>query len=111
MTPTGISTSTITPTLTPPSNDQVPVFWPNPVKGEGPVNLWVSFSEPHDYVTIKIFTTAYRKIYQRSWNYVQSGNYTLTLDDLKVSTMGNGLYYAVVTTPKDKWLKKILILR
>jgi hypothetical protein len=111
ITPTGIAVSTATPTPTPLPNDQVPLFWPNPVNGSSNVNLWVSFSQPHDYLTVKIYTTAYRKIYQRTWNYVQARSYSLTLDDLKVLAMGNGLYYAVVTTPSDKWLKKLLILK
>lgn len=111
---TSTGTATVTPSFTPTttlSTNQPPVIYPNPVKGNDPIQIAVYFSQPHDYVTVKIFTTAYRKIYQRTWPYVQAGAYSLTLDDFDLTKISNGLFYALVTTPSDKWLKKVLVLR
>ncbi len=109
-TSTATSGLTFTPTTLPLAN-QTPVLYPNPVKGNGPLQISAAFSQPHDYVTIKIFTTAYRRIYQRTWTFVPAGTYSFSLDDFNLGATSNGLYYAVVTTPSDRWLSKLLILR
>jgi hypothetical protein len=90
---------------------QPPVFYPNPVKGDGPLQIAVFFDRPRDFMTVKIFTTSYRKIYQRTWAPVAAGAYSLSLDGFDLTKTSNGLFYAVVTTPSEKWLKKILVLR
>jgi hypothetical protein len=115
-TPTWTTTGTITATSSYTSTpafaaNQPPVLFPNPIKGDDPIQIAVYFSQPHDYVTVKIFTTAYRKIYQRTWPYVPAGAYSLTLDDFNAQATSNGLFYAVITTPSNKWLNKFLILR
>lgn len=111
---TSTGTTTVTPSFTPAttlSTNQPPVIYPNPVKGNDTIQIALTFSQPHDYVMVKIFTTAYRKIYQRTWPYVPAGAYSLTLDDFDLTKISNGLFYALVTTPSDKWLKKVLVLR
>jgi hypothetical protein len=83
------------------------------VKGTGSTTLAVSFDKPHDYVTIKIYTTAFRKIYQYTAHYVQAGIFTLSLDTAHINggSMANGVYYVVITTPSNRWISKLLVLR
>lgn len=90
-----------------------PVLWPNPLKGKGPTNLRVIFNEPHDYVIVKVFTTAYRKVYETRINFVSGGLFTYSLEpaNFNGSAAANGLYYVVLTTPSERWVSKLLILK
>jgi hypothetical protein len=102
--------ASLSPTLTP-AAPATPVLYPNPFKRNGPLNLQVYFAEPHDYVTVKIFTTAFRKIYQSNQSNVPAGVFTFSFDNFHPSSVANGLYYVVVMTPTDRWIEKLLILR
>jgi fimbrial isopeptide formation D2 family protein len=88
-----------------------PTLYPNPVKGTGPANLQVVFSQRQDFVTIKVFTTAFRKVYDDTVKSVPVGTflYALDPDHFKGSAAANGLYYVVITTPSNKWVSKLLI--
>lgn len=90
-----------------------PILYPNPLKGPGTVTLAVYFSNPHDYVTVKVFTTAFRKIYENTSHFVPAGTFDFTLnpDDFKGATGANGLYYVLVTTPSNRWISKLIILK
>lgn len=89
----------------------VPVVFPNPLKGPGPTNLQVVFPETENFVTIKVFTTAFRKVYEDTIQSVPQGTFTYGLDPdhFKGSRAANGLYYAVISTPSHRWVLKILI--
>jgi len=90
-----------------------PTLYPNPLKGAGSANLQVVFSQTQDFVTIKVFTTAFRKVYDDTVKSVPVGTFLYTLDPghFKGSVAANGLYYVVITTPSNKWVSKLLIFR
>jgi hypothetical protein len=108
-------TNTSTVTSTPTSSVVNNLFmFPNPVPGLSSVSLQIVFTEPHDYVEIKVFTLALRKIYDDRVNYAPAGvfNYSLDLSKLKGNLpVANGLYYVLVTTPSNRWMVKLLVLR
>jgi hypothetical protein len=83
------------------------------VKGTGTTTLTLSFDKPHDYVMVKIYTTAFRKIYEYTAHYVHSGTFTLALDTAHINggSMANSVYYVVITTPSNRWISKLLVLR
>jgi hypothetical protein len=83
------------------------------LKGPGPVTLSVVFSNPHDYVTVKVFTTAFRKVFENTSRFVPAGTFDFSLnpDDFKGAAGANGLYYVLITTPSNRWISKLLILR
>jgi hypothetical protein len=93
--------------------ETTPILYPNPLKGPGPVTLSVSFGEPHDYVTVKVFTTAFRKVYENTTRFVPAGIFNFSLDprDFSGAPGANGLYYVVITTPSNRWISKLLILK
>ena len=90
-----------------------PVLFPNPLKNNGPVNLQVVFGKTQDYVTVKVFTTAFRKIYDDTVKSVPVGTflYGLDPDHFRGSVAANGLYYVVISTPSNRWVSKLLIFR
>jgi len=88
-----------------------PILYPNPIRGNGPVQFQVEFQSPHDYVTVRIFTTAFRKIYETQDKNVPAGVYIKDLVGFHLSDIANGIYYVVITTPTERWIDKLLILR
>jgi hypothetical protein len=83
------------------------------MKGSGTVDLQVILNHSHDYAIVKIFTTAFRKVYESRKNYLSAGKTDFNLDTSRFqgSVAADGLYYVVVTTPTNRWLLKLLILR
>ncbi|GEM_PF-3580967 len=101
-------------TLTPgASAATTPFLYPNPVKDDNPATLRVDFDQPHDFVSIRVFTTAFRKVYDDRKQFVPAGVFSYSLDtsNFKGSRAANGLYYVVVTTPTHRWISKLLIFR
>jgi hypothetical protein len=115
--PTGTSTSSPTATFTStPTSSVVNIvsMFPNPLTGQGGATLQVNFDKPHDYVEVKIYTLAFRKIYDDRVNFVSAGPFSYYIDPSKVKggpLMANGLYYVVMTTPSNRWMNKLLVLR
>lgn len=113
-TPTSTRTPSATPTGTSTGPEPAqPVLYPNPVRDGGPATLLVQFNTPHDFVTVKVFTTAFRKVFENTVTFTTPGPFTCVLDtgNFKGSPAANGLYYVLVTTPSDRWISKLLILR
>ena len=89
-----------------------PVLFPNPVKGRDPVSLRVVFGKTQDDVSIKVFTTAFRKVYDDTVKSVPEGIFLYGLDpDHFKGSAANGLYYVEVKTPSNRWISKLLVLR
>ncbi|HUO58219.1 MAG TPA: hypothetical protein VMV05_08590 [bacterium] len=100
-------------TTTPsPGSAMPPAFSANPIHG-GPVTLTATFDKPHDYVSVKVFTTAFRKVYEHTDQAVPAGiyQYSLDTDHFRGGEAGNGLYYVVISTPANRWISKLLVLR
>ncbi len=115
-TPTFTVSGTLTPNVTQTTTVVViptPILFPNPLKGPGTVTLSVSLTNPHDYLTVKVFTTAFRKVYENTSHFVPAGIFNFSLDPSGFigESGANGLYYVVVTTPTNRWISKLLILK
>ena len=58
-------------------------------------------------VKVKLFTSAFRKVWQRDFNNEPAGEDRLTLN---VPPMANGIYYLVVEADGKRWVVKWLVL-
>lgn len=90
-----------------------PIFYPNPIRGDGPANLQIAFNQAQDHVGIKVYTTAFRKVYEDNIRSVPQGTflYDLEVNNFKGGRASNGLYYLEVTTPSNRWVIKLLIFK
>lgn len=110
LTPTLTPTATARATATPTSAAQV-VLYPNPVNGNGPVLIAVPLTVPGD-VKVKVFTTAFRKVQDKTYPDQPVGvPVSLALTDREGTPLASGLYYVVVTWPQGRAIGKLLILR
>jgi hypothetical protein len=89
------------------------VLYPNPLREDGPVHLEIPFDQPHDYVNVRVFTTAFRKIYENNSSFVPAGVFELDMEPghFKGSSAANGFYYVLIDIPGHRWIAKLLILR
>ena len=116
-TPTSTPSFTFTPTVTATPGDGPPVGTPiiyyNPVTNSDPVTVDFTLKDRADQVSLKLFTTALRKIQETTLNNVPAGlvQTPLALVDKQGSALSNGLYYLLVTAPRGHSVGKILILR
>ena len=102
------ATSTITPTATATKDKDVkPVVYPNPSDGTKPVKVTVPYTD----VKVQIFTTAFRKVAEKSFPPQSSGYVDLDLTDNWGTKLASGLYYVVVTSPNGKKVGKLLLER
>lgn len=90
-----------------------PSLYPNPVRDNGAAELQVPLGQPQDYLTVKVFTTAFRKVYEDTVKTVPAGVFLYGLDTthFEGGVAANGLYYVVITTPSNRWISKLLILK
>jgi hypothetical protein len=119
-TPTPTATMTSSPTLTltstitsTPTNSPTPLPvtslcppYPNPVKA-GPLSVCFTTAGP-SRVRWKIFTTAFRKIYDRDEGITSGGTLVWNLKDQWESPVANGLYYLRVEIDGPQPMAKIL---
>jgi hypothetical protein len=90
----------------------VPVLYPNPVSGPGPVTIQLPNYPGSEVVTIQVFTTAFRMVNSLPPKSETGGSHvTLPLTDRKGAPLADGLYYVLVTSPAGKSIVKLLILR
>jgi hypothetical protein len=109
-TPTASPTATATPTPGPIGG--MPVLYPNPVSGPGPVTIQLPNYPGSEVVTIQVFTTAFRMVNSLPPKSEAGGSHvTLPLTDRNNRPLANGLYYVVVNSPAEKSILKLLILR
>jgi hypothetical protein len=114
-TPTSTSTPTFSPTasFTPsptfnPLSVTEPVIYPNPVR-DGPAQIQMPGG--FNSAEVKVFTVAFRKIQDQSFNPVPSdGVLTLELTDVWGNRMANGVYYLQIAAGRNKWIKKMLVI-
>jgi len=114
-TPTRTSTAVYTPTSTATAQVLVgtPVPFPNPVTGPGPVRVQVILRQPASWLTIKVYTLAFRIVNEVSYENMPAGpnDFPLALTDKMGGELANGLYYLEATTPQGHSMGKWLILR
>jgi hypothetical protein len=110
---TSTPTNTYTPTSTyTPVGTPFPVIYPNPSDGTKPVNIHVATTVPSN-ITVQIFTAAFRKIQETSFNQQPVGmDIQVNLTDKFGSPLASGLYYVVVRVNETKRLiGKLHIIR
>lgn len=108
--PTVMTTPTSTASITPPFS---PILYPNPYKGVGQPYLNLSAGGLGMPVTIKFFTTGFRKVSQvlYSASDTESGTVPLFLTDWYGTALANGLYYVVVEAGSKQTTLKYLLTR
>jgi hypothetical protein len=96
VTSTPTPTSTITPTFTAtPANTLV--LFPNPVKDGSPLGFYYNVTSPMDQVKVKVFTLAFRKVFEADDLLTTLGGHLYRLDwGVTGLNLANGLYYVVV---------------
>ena len=99
-TPCGWPGNTCTPSLptatgTPISGDDRP--FPNPWDGRGPLVFFHTVAPNSTGVSVKLFTTLFRKIYEDDHLPASPGRHLCALDWSGMRNPANGLYYLVVT--------------
>jgi hypothetical protein len=105
-TPTNSSTSTFSPTFTisptptlSPTATSTPGLtgiFPNPLSGGAPLQLTYQLGQTAGQVKLKLFTVAFRKIFEDDSLPTASGGQLYVLDFSKVGSIANGLYYVVL---------------
>jgi hypothetical protein len=87
------------------------VVYPNPAPGPI-VNVLPPAYGGISNLRIEIFTAAFRKVQDETFTNIPSGTaVTIALIDRWGTTLGNGIYYLVVTTSKGRTIGKLLIQR
>jgi hypothetical protein len=112
LTSTPTAPPTATATTTPEPIGGVPVLYPNPATGPGPVSIQLPTYPGVAKVALQVFTTAFRMVNTLSYdNQAGGSNVALPLTDRNNRPLANGLYYVVVQSPAGRSILKLLILR
>jgi uncharacterized repeat protein (TIGR01451 family) len=112
-----VNTPTSTPETTASQAVETPVVFPNPVDGRTEsVQVLIPLGQDAGEVKVQVFTTAYRKVLEKSLGSMKAGTgssnvRSLELRDLKGKKLANGVYYLVVATHQGKAIGKFLIVR
>jgi len=85
------------------------VLFPNPDTGTS-VTLQTQLNAPGN-VRVRIYTVAYRKILDKTFDDVPAGPQNLVIPLNSSGMIANGLYYVVVTANGNRWVLKLLLLR
>ena len=77
------------------------------------VKVNVTLGQAAEWVRVRLYTVAMRKVAEQSFDPRPSGVYDfdLLLKDVKGSDLGNGFYYLVVETQAGRSIGKLLLLR
>src|SRR5581483_2071214 len=90
-----------------------PILYPNPIKDPGPAILRIVLAQPQENLGVKVFTTSFRKVYEDKVLNLPAGAFQYALDPARFEggAAANGLYYVLITTPSNRWILKLLIIR
>ena len=110
------ATTTVTPTATNGSGIKDYVPFPNPSDGLGSLSFYYDPGQYVSQVKVKIFTLAFRKIYEDDSLPTTAGQNLYTLDWGRTGVnMANGLYYLEVVVEglgfETRKVMKVLVLR
>jgi hypothetical protein len=117
MTPTASLTATpsASPTITATEGTVIsnPIPYPNPATGPGPIQVRIVLQKPAAWLTLKLYTLAFRMVREETFQNLPAGpdDLSLTLTDKWGRDLANGLYYILIETPVGKAKAKLLILR
>ena len=114
---TPVATLTYTPTATPNIvNVPFPNPWPDKNNPAAPLQFNYLNNQSDEQVALKIYTLAFRKVFEDDRLATAPGSYTYVMDWTQVQgSLANGLYYFVIETKNgsklDRKIMKVLILR
>jgi GH18 family chitinase len=115
-TPCMVAGTPCTPTLTPtptdtPNPGAKPLLYPNPLKGEGPIQMRVDLPKSGE-VKVRVYSVSYRMVREFRFPNAILGTQDLILDlhDQTGKVLSDGLYYFRVETPGGHWDLKFLFL-
>ncbi len=120
MTPSATFTASFTPTSTStysPTVTATPIvktiLYPDPARGPEPVTLQFALNDLVNQVSLKIFTTVFRKVNENSFSQLPPGIYQLPVElkDFWGMPLANGLYYVVVDINFERKIFKLLVLK
>ena len=105
-------TPSATATLTPVSGTQVLVY-PNPSTGLAPGHVRITGLTGRSYVTVELFTVAFRKVWKESLGQMGPGtvDFTIPLTDQTGAAIANGVYYVDVRIDGKHFIEKLMIMR
>jgi hypothetical protein len=87
------------------------VVYPNPVSGNGPVNLHIPITGLSE-VKVEMFTLAFRKVLSLPVIHLNPGqDLPLPLQDSWGGNLSDGIYYVAVTVNGKRSIAKLLILK
>ncbi len=114
-TPTVTPTPTFSPTPTP-TPENIGVLFPNPVKDGTPLSFYYNLTSPATQVKVKIFTLAFRKVFEDDTPPATVGQWKYTLNWGNANlNLANGLYYVVLSvnngSSETHQVMKLLIQR
>jgi hypothetical protein len=91
----------------------IPVPFPNPVTGPGPVRVQVNLNQPAAWLTLKVYTLAFRIVNEENFQNLPAGpnDLPLSLAGKGGRELSNGFYYIEAATPQGHSMGKWLILR
>lgn len=106
VTPCGYPGNTCTPTDTPTAT-ATPLApfepWPNPYDGSVPLNLNYQNTNGVDQVKLKVYTLAFRKVFEDDGLITTAGTWNYSLNwDVQNPNLSNGLYYFVIVSRSGK---------
>ena len=112
-TPTISDTFSPTPSATVGVELSRPIPYPNPVSGPGPIRVRVDLRNPQALLTMKVYTIAFRKVEEETFQNVPAGpnDFPLSLKTPWGMDLANGLYYIEVEIASRGETAKLLILR
>ena len=88
------------------------IVYPNPANGRDEVYLQLPDYPGALDVNVKVYTTAFRKVYEEDFRQIRgSADLPLRLADKVGAPLANGLYHVIVQTPIGRWNGKLLVLR
>jgi flagellar hook assembly protein FlgD len=89
------------------------VIWPNPLRDSGPATIQFTLRDTQSKVSIKIYTTAFRMVWEKDLINVPPGSVQTALPaaDKQGNLLANGLYYVLISAPGGHSTGKWLILR
>jgi hypothetical protein len=97
-------------------NIPYPNPWPGKDNPTAPLQFNYLNSGQEGQVALKVYTLAFRKVFEDDGLAAAPGSYTYVMDWTRVhGTLANGLYYFVIETKKgsnpDRKIMKVLIAR
>jgi hypothetical protein len=89
-----------------------PLIYPNPSQGIEQVQIAIPGLSGVSDIKVKVLTVGFRKVREETFTSVpKDGTITLRLRDNWNTALGNGLYYVLIETPKDRFMEKLIVLR